>query len=396
MVHITNHSPITQDRSLNQAKTDHWFMRYKLYHIPFWMTYQFLWWTLRIGSPLEVAGAIVSTPAATCKYVFYVAFQTLGVCFNLYVLMPRLLDKGRYVAYVIGVLLTVVLCAWCIVGGYYAGALLSDKSFQELFGRSPEDVYGLFESGALPSTAAAMTLAMSIKLTKRWVDGRRRVQLLEQEKLETELKFLKSQFNPHFLFNTINSIFVLINKDPRRASDALAKFSDLLRYQLYECNEHQISLRQELSYLENFVALQKLRQDDNVDVKFTSITLPHDQLMIAPFMLMPFVENAFKHVSRHKHQPNYISVTLEIANEALQLKVINSSTDDAARDVSNVGGIGLKNVMRRLSLIYPDAHRIQLNNDGSSYSVFLELRLHHERTDNRMPGVSTYNEQKFL
>ena len=131
MVHTASQPPITRQHSTNQAQVEHWFIRYKLYHIPFWMTYQYLWWTLRIGSPLEVASAIVSTPAATCKYLFYVAFQTLGVCFNLYVLMPRLLDKGRYAAYVVGVLLTVILCAWCIVGGYYVGALLSDKTFQE-------------------------------------------------------------------------------------------------------------------------------------------------------------------------------------------------------------------------------------------------------------------------
>jgi two-component system LytT family sensor kinase len=335
----------------------------------------------------------VSTPAATCKYLFYVAFQTLGVCFNLYVLMPRLLDKGRYAAYVVGVLLTVILCAWCIVGGYYVGALLSDKSFQELYGRSPEDVYGLFESGALPSTAAAMTLAMSIKLTRRWIDGRRRVQLLEQEKLEAELKFLKSQFNPHFLFNTINSIFVLINKDPRRASDALAKFSDLLRYQLYECNEHQIPLEQELSYLENFVALQKLRQDDSVDVQFSSVSPPIERLMIAPFILMPFVENAFKHVSRHKHLRNFISIELETKAETICLNVINSIADTASRDVSNAGGIGLKNVLRRLSLIYPDSHRIRVDDDGSSYSVFLELQLSPGQTANMLSFLSTKEQQ---
>lgn len=352
MVHTVSKPPMIQERFASQVKADHWFVRYKLYHIPFWMTYQYSWWTLRIGSPVEVAAAIVSTPAATCKYVFYVAFQTLGVCFNLYVLMPRLLDKGKHVTYVAGVLLTVVLCAWCIVAGYYVGALLSDKSFQELFGRSPEDVYGLFESGALPSMAAAMTLAMSINLTKRWIDGRRRVQILEQEKLETELKFLKSQFNPHFLFNTINSIFVLINKDQRRASDALARFSDLLRYQLYECNEHQISLKQELSYLENFVALQRLRQDDSVDVQFVSVSSLQEPLMIAPSILMPFVENAFKHVSRDRHQRNFISITLEIEGETLRLNVANSITDITSRDVSNVGGIGLRNVLRRLFLIH--------------------------------------------
>lgn len=383
MVHQSATQSITKQNAIPEGSALNWFVRYKLYHIPFWMTYQFLWWTLRIGSPLEVAAAIVSTPAATCKYLFYVAFQTIGVCFNLYVLMPRFLDRGRYVAYVVSVLLTIILCAWCITGGYYVGALLSDKSFQELFGRSPEDVYGLFESGALPSTAAAMTLAMSIKLTKRWIEDRRRVQILEQEKLETELKFLKSQFNPHFLFNTINSIFVLINKDPRLASEALARFSDLLRYQLYECNEHEITLSQELSYLENFVALQRLRQDDHVEVNFTGLSPQPAHWKIAPFMLIPFAENAFKHVSRSRNQRNFITISLEMNEETLLLSVQNSTAETAARDVSNAGGIGMANVTRRLALHYPAAHRLHVKNSGHTYTVELELRLRQDRTESQ-------------
>ncbi len=112
-----------------------------------------------------------------------------------------------------------------------------------------------------------MTLAMSVKLTKNWIQARQKHQVLEKEKLETELKFLRSQFNPHFLFNTINSIFVLINKDQEQARESLAKFSDLLRYQLYECNEYEDPIAQEIRYLLNFVELEKLRQDStNLDL----------------------------------------------------------------------------------------------------------------------------------
>jgi two-component system LytT family sensor kinase len=341
MVH-TARAPIPNEERTLGGTNQHWFFRYKLYHIPFWMMYQYLWWCLRLGSPLEVATAIFSSPQAFCKYIFYVVFQIAGIWFNLYFLMPRLLDRGRYVLYVFAVLLTIVLCAWFIVGGYYVGAMFSDKSFQELYGRSPTDVYGLFEGGSLPSTAAAMTLAMSIKLTKRWIEGRQRVQLLEQEKLETELKFLKSQFNPHFLFNTINSIFVLINKDQRRASDALARFSDLLRYQLYECNEHEITLSQELNYLENFVSLQKLRQEDNLELTFTTIPALAENFMIAPFMLIPFAENAFKHVSRHKKQRNFISLVLSLEKDSLRFEVTNSTAHDESRDLTNVGVLAYK------------------------------------------------------
>ncbi len=167
-------------------------------------------------------------------------------------------------AYIGLLALTIVVTTASIVSGYYVGALWSDQTFQELYQIAPDHYFHLFTANALPSTVASMTLAMSIKLTKNWVQTRRqqqllekRQQVLEKENLETELKFLKSQFNPHFLFNTINSIFVLIHKNPDVASESLAKFSDLLRYQLYECNEPQIPLERELEYFEELLETRK-------------------------------------------------------------------------------------------------------------------------------------------
>src|SRR5205814_2985676 len=135
---------------------------------------------------------------------------------------------------------------------------------------------------------ASITLGMSVKLAKNWIQTKRREQLLEKEKLETELKFLKSQLNPHFLFNSINSIFVLIHKNPDMASESLAKFSDLLRYQLYECNEQQIPFEQELSYLENYIELQELREDhDRICLEIAIAPYATGNYRIAPFVLIP-------------------------------------------------------------------------------------------------------------
>lgn len=247
-----------------------WLFRYKLYHLPFWMVYHYLWWALGIGSAWEAVTSIFFS-VYSFKFVFYVLFQAFGVYFNLYFLIPKFLEKGRYVAYIGLLALTIVVTTASIVSGYYVGALWSDQTFQELYQIAPDHYFHLFTANALPSTVASMTLAMSIKLTKNWVQTRRqqqllekRQQVLEKENLETELKFLKSQFNPHFLFNTINSIFVLIHKNPDVASESLAKFSDLLRYQLYECNEPQIPLERELEYLENFLKLEKLRQEPSL------------------------------------------------------------------------------------------------------------------------------------
>jgi two-component system, LytTR family, sensor kinase len=224
---------------------------------------------------------------------------------------------------------------------------------------------------------------MSVKLTKNWIQSKRREQALENEKLETELKFLKSQFNPHFLFNTINSIFVLIDKNPRMASEALAKFSDILRYQLYECNEQQIPLDQELNYLENFIELQKLRQDHgNVEMAIHT-GLPHTgNLVIAPFILMPFVENAFKHVSKHSNGPNWIKMNLTLRQSELHLNVSNSTSPlhstSSAFFISH-RGIGLKNVRRRLDLLYPEKYSLSTDHDTNTFRVLLKVNLHHRK-----------------
>ena len=362
-----------------------WILRYKLHHLPFWFAYHFMWWTLRIGSPVAVIESL-ALPHAAVKFIFYMGFQMAGVYFNLYVLVPRLLAKGRYTLYVIALVVTIIASAACVTTGYYFGAFITGKPFNELFGADP-DFFSLFESGALPSTAAAMTLAMSIKLGKNWIQSRRRQQELEKEKSETELKFLKSQMNPHFLFNTINSIFVLIHKNPVMASESLAKFSDLLRYQLYECNEHQIPLSQELGYLENFIELQELREDhDRIHLQLKMDTYTADNHTVAPFVLIPFIENAFKHVSRRSDQNNWIKMKLHFDHHQLHFSIVNSisSTHHASTQAVKHSGIGLQNVKRRLALMYPGTHELIIQQDQDQFEVNLKLVLQernvHERT----------------
>ncbi|RYF96441.1 MAG: histidine kinase, partial [Chitinophagaceae bacterium] len=191
--------------SASTLSSSHWLIRYKLYHIPFWFAYHCLWWTVLIGSPVAVMHNIVDSPYAI-KFAFYIVFQALGVYFNLYFLIPRLLEKGRLAQYTVFVLLTILVTAIIIVPGYYVSAALSGKTLMEMYGVDPSNFMYFFSHNTLASSAAAMTLGMSVKLTKNWLQSKSREKELEKEKLETELKFLRSQFHPHFLFNTINSI----------------------------------------------------------------------------------------------------------------------------------------------------------------------------------------------
>ncbi len=216
---------------------------------------------------------------------------------------------------------------------------------------------------------------MSIKLTKNWIETKRHKQLLEKEKLETELNFLRYQFNPHFLFNTINSIFFLIHKNPDMASASLAKFSELLRYQLYECNDERILLSNEIAYVDNFIGLEKLRQNNNLEVSLDIHRHGNTSFTIAPFVLMTFVENAFKHVSRDTDKPNWIRIRSTMTAGMLDFFIANSCSPFSSGDLIHYGGIGLKNVQRRLDLLYPGEYKLDIQNDANSFEVRLRLTL---------------------
>ncbi|KAA2240934.1 GHKL domain-containing protein [Chitinophaga agrisoli] len=371
---------------LNNRSGLHWLLKYKLYHIPFWCLYHYLWWVVAMGNPLKAASYIFILPY-TVKFAFYVIFQAVAVYFNLYFLIPRYLEKSRYALYISLLLLTIGSAASIIVSGYYLGAFVSGKSFEALYGPGTYCLFYFF-GNALPSTFASITLAMSIKLTRNWLRTRKRQQLLEKEKLETELNFLKNQFNPHFLFNTINSIFFLIHKNPDKASVSLAKFSELLRYQLYECNDKQIPLSKEITYLENSIALEKLRLNSNVAIDFQVQQQYAEDMGIAPFILMTFVENAFKHVSKHTDQQNWISIQLNIASHTLDFSISNSSAPDPFGNTNGYSGIGLKNVQRRLDLIYPGKYKLDIQNKDTVFAVKLHVYLSELANPQLMPDTA--------
>lgn len=351
----------------------HWFFKYKLHHIPFWISYHLLWMVFNVGSLEGVIGYLFKGEAPI-KFIGYIIFQAAGAYFNLYFLIPKFLYVGNYKTYITLVIMTVLVCTGFITCGYFLNAYLSEKTFFELFNRRPDQWFIIYSTAALPSTAGAMTLAMSIKLGQNWLVAERKRLTLEKNQLETELKYLKSQINPHFLFNTINSIFVLIHKNPDLASESLASFSQMLRYQLYECNDQEILLSKDLQFLENFIELETLRLNENqTELAFE---LNHESAgghQIAPFILLPFVENAFKHVSKGKTQQNFIKLDLKVDTEkVLHLHLENSHN---AEKTNGNSGIGLKNVERRLNLIYPNRHTLDIERGVNFFKVTLTIHL---------------------
>ncbi|MFL9485064.1 sensor histidine kinase [Chitinophagaceae bacterium LWZ2-11] len=200
--------------------------------------------------------------------------------------------------------------------------------------------------------------------------------LLKTAHLEAELKLLKEQLNPHFLFNVINSIHVLMQKDIKQASDVLLRFSDMLRHQLYDSGKAFITVQEDITYLKNYVSIEKMRKGNDLQVNVDWPDKP-DYSKIAPCMLSPFIENAFKHVSNEYEPDNYVNIRLCIVNNTLCLEVENS-VDREEQNLSSkkVGGIGLENVRKRLQLLYPDKHTLELGmREQSLFIAKLTLQL---------------------
>ena len=202
---------------------------------------------------------------------------------------------------------------------------------------------------------------------------------LEREKLEAEVKFLKAQINPHTLFNGINSIYHLIDIDKEKAKDVLVRFSELLRYQIYDCSDDEILLSRELQFLENYFDLEKIRKGTDIEIAFNNTIDDTVDLKISPLLLIPFVENAFKHVSNHNDKKfNYIKCEVSIDDNKLYFIIENSTerTDALDRNEKSKKGIGLINVTQRLKLLYPEKHMLQIKNRKNSYCVNLILNLY--------------------
>jgi LytS/YehU family sensor histidine kinase len=220
----------------------------------------------------------------------------------------------------------------------------------------------------LVSTGAAFKLLLD------YARAQRRLGEMAKEKAEAELNFLKSQMNPHFLFNSLNSVYFLIDKSNHDAREALHKFSDMLRYQLYEIKDEKIPIEKEVSFLKDYVGMQSLRLD-NCSVKL-NVENEMKGFFIEPLLLVPFVENAFKHLSHHSNgKANEVQIDLSRQNGHMNFAVRNTTEIKEEQPVKNDGGIGLPNVKRRLELLYPQKHTLNIDNTDGWFDVNLKLQI---------------------
>lgn len=334
-------------------------LRLILIHLFFWALYIIVW-GLR-----DMAYAPTFLDTIDGNILGSLIFS-IGIYLNLYLFIPRLLLKNRRGLYVVALSFIIVLMgviSSVVFGAFYKNI---DLSTSEYFA----SIQGMVTTAS--DFLVVYGFSTCLYFINEWYLKERKINALENQSLKAELDLLKGQINPHFLFNALNSVHVLIRKDTDKAQKTLEKFSDLLSHQLYDVEKDQISLSQEVQNLDNFIELQKMRHEDHMDVKW-SFDGFLDRKSIAPMLFLNFVENAFKHSSANGEENIKVEISLTLVGDQLTFTCRNTVFDTVIHDQKV--GLGIANVRRRLDIIYPRRYELFTERDGNTYLVYFKLDL---------------------
>ena len=323
----------------------------------YWWVWHVLFWIfIYLDEVLSLVG-ITSAYDFYLETLFELLVDMLTIYFNLYYLFPKFFLKNKIPAYFALTFLTLLINALFSVYPY-VGYIDSGMEYRTMI------------IGSIVVTSPIIAMAFAIKLFKSYIANQKRVNDLETTGLKTELTFLKNQMNPHFLFNSLNNIYVQSRKRPDEVPNSILQLSDLLRYQLYDCSNDKVALKNEIKYLNDFLQLDALRKS-NAMINFDVSGNPNGQ-QVAPFLFIPFVENAVKHGMSLENEST-IDISFKIEREKIDFRVKNSKPKTPIPTKEGSGGIGLVNVQRRLELLYPDKHELKINETKQDYEILLSL-----------------------
>lgn len=337
-----------------------------LLHLAYWLLYLLLLAviyatvSLQLGKTRLLPNLVALFPVA----LLFITPNLIAFYSFYFLLFPKFLARKNFAALVF---FGAAICAAAAV----MGGLISISMFgfdQPIFNNRRE-FWGFTASQTL-LTAVHGAIALVIRGFITWYEEIKLKEELARRNFETEIALVKSQINPHFLFNTLNNIDVLIGKDAAKASDYLNKLSGILRYMVYETRGEKIPLAKELDYLEKYLELEKIRTVNPDYIRF-QIVGEANGFAIAPMILFPFVENAFKHTEYNKNA-NFIRILVTIENERLVFECENSYQKNGNKN-HVFGGIGNELIKKRLRLAYPEKHKLEIADGEGTYKVKLTL-----------------------
>jgi sensor histidine kinase YesM len=220
-------------------------------------------------------------------------------------------------------------------------------------------------------------IAAAIKLMKYWYVKEQRNLQLQKENVESQLQLLKAQVHPHFLFNTLNNIYSYTQNTAPEAAKMVTGLSDLLRFILYECNQSLVPLSKELKMIRDYINLEKIRYGNKLELHMDLPDHTHD-LHIAPLLLLPLVENSFKHGTSNMLEQPWVNLQVVLHDKQMHMKLMNGKTNNTRPQQGNAG-IGILNVQKRLNLLYPGRHELTITNDEEVYIVSLKIELEQKK-----------------
>lgn len=336
------------------------------YYTSFGICFFIFWSLFKIGG-------FPNVPMAMLSALVDITTAMVAVIITVEVLLPKLVYTSKYTLFIGAYLLLIFLAGSTIVLSQLKlhGSSLSD--YRHKMAKFNEHYFYWFWADLifgsyfliffLSSTGAAIRFGFDR------VKAINRADKMEKEKLNAELDLLKNQINPHFLFNSLNTVYYAIDRHNTEARDSLQSFSNMLRYQLYECDKKFIDIHQELVFLQQYIALQQKRLNKNYQIAckgFNDIR----SFNISPFLLLPLAENCFKHVSNYTDRENLIHVEVHQDDRSFIFRTFNTKE---AQETAHENGIGLENVKKRLQLLYPGKYELSTQATETSYEVNLIL-----------------------
>lgn len=317
---------------------------------------------LVVEKPVYPGGSVLDCFSYLFTIFAHLFLFALLILANSSFLIPHLLEKKFFGAYASTLIGLIFLYSFSMThyNSFIHTAVFHDQVIETSSGFWDNFVYGM----------CCTVITSMLYVTQKWAEQQEQVKNSHINQLQTELKYLRLQINPHFLFNGLNTIYGSIDMGNSLARNMLVQFSDLLRYNLYDADVDMIALEKEIKYLRNYVALQKARSNDNMEVTL-DIDYHDGSVKVAPLIFMAFVENAFKYVSREDKAINRIIISLKQKPDKIEF-VCENTYDEGA---SSPGGIGLINARRRLELLYKDRYQLDIKSENNIYRVQLMLML---------------------
>jgi two-component system, LytTR family, sensor histidine kinase AlgZ len=292
---------------------------------------------------------------------------TLIICyFNYFVLLPRFLQRKKWIPYFIEFI--VPFCIIVAARVLFQRLIVDGNTHQERYFYS-----SLFIIQTIVITLFIVVFIGFLRFVSEWFEFEAAKKEVENEKLTAELNFLKAQINPHFLFNTLNNLYYLAYSKSENTTEVIAKLSHVMRYMIYDSNHGRVPLSKEVEYMQNYISLEKLRLNNQIQIDF-NVHGHIEQAMVAPLILITFLENAFKHGVTNTSHNSWVKVDISVDGHSLVYRVENSKVTKQHNE-GEKSGIGLRNVARRLELVYPKRHELIVKDDPERYYIELKLSL---------------------